>query len=103
TIGWGAFGYGIVIVAQNAGIARTSVSHAALLVGATPILVALMSVALRRSVVGPVSWAGFAVALAGVGLIAADGGGATLVGDGLVLASLLLAAGFVVAQPAMLA
>ena len=104
TIGWGAFGYGIVIVAQNAGIARTSVSHAALLVGATPILVALMSVALRRSVVGPVSWAGFAVALGGVGLIAADGGGgATLAGDGLVVASLLLAAGFVVAQPAMLA
>jgi drug/metabolite transporter (DMT)-like permease len=103
TIGWGAFGYGMVIVLQNAGIARTSVSHAALLVGATPILVALMAVALRRSVVGAVSWAGFAVALGGVGLIAADGGGsATLAGDGLVLASLLLSAGFVVAQPAML-
>jgi O-acetylserine/cysteine efflux transporter len=102
-VGWGAFGYGIVIMLQNAGIARTSVSHAALLVGGTPILVALLSVGLGRSAVGPVSWAGFVVALAGVAGIAADGGGAaTLTGDSLVLASLVLSAGFVVAQPRML-
>lgn len=103
-LGWGAFGYGMVIVAQNAGIARTSVSHAALIVGATPILIALMTVGLGRSRVGPVSWLGFGTALAGVALIAADSSGvATLGGDGLVISSLLLSAGFVVAQPAMLA
>lgn len=102
-VAWGAFGYGIVIVLQNAGIARTSVSHAALLVGGTPILVALIAVGLGRSAVGPVSWAGFAVALTGVAGIAADGGGAaTLTGDALVLASLVLSAGFVVAQPRLL-
>src|SRR4051812_12525572 len=33
-LGAGAAGYGIVIVLQNAGIGRTSVSHAALIVGA---------------------------------------------------------------------
>src|SRR5690242_6217570 len=72
--GWGAAGYGLVIVAQNAGIARTSVSHAALLVGSVPILVALMAVALGQRV-KPIAWAGFVVALAGVGLVAADGAG----------------------------
>src|SRR5262245_15843348 len=50
---WGAVGYGAVIMAQNAGIARTSVSHAALLVGSIPILVALLAVGLGRSRVGP--------------------------------------------------
>ena len=37
----GAVGYGLVIVLQNAGIERTSVSHASLIVGAVPALVAL--------------------------------------------------------------
>ncbi|HEU4421840.1 MAG TPA: DMT family transporter [Pilimelia sp.] len=99
----GAFGYGAVIVLQNAGIARTSVSHAALLVGATPVLVALMTVGLGRSQVRPLSWMGFTAALAGVGLIAGHGGdGATPLGDGLVFASLLASAAFVVAQPGIL-
>jgi O-acetylserine/cysteine efflux transporter len=102
-VAWGAVGYGLVIVAQNAGIARTSVSHAALLVGSVPILVALIAVALGHSRVRPVAWAGFVVALAGVGLVATDGaGGATLSGDALVAASLVLSAAFVVAQPRML-
>ena len=43
----GAVGYGIVIVLQNAGISHTSVSHASLIVGAMPALVALMAVAQR--------------------------------------------------------
>jgi len=49
------------------------------------------------------SWMGFTAALAGVGLIAGHGGdGATLLGDGLVFASLLASAAFVVAQPGIL-
>ena len=104
TLVWGAFGYGAVIVLQNAGIERTSVSHAALVIGTTPVLVALLTVALGRARVGPLSWAGFAIALAGVAVVGAHGGGsAGLAGDALVFASLLLAAGFMVAQPAMLA
>ena len=39
----GAIGYGLVIVLQNAGIESTSVSHAALIVGAVPALVALIA------------------------------------------------------------
>src|SRR5512132_2703076 len=41
-LAWGAVGYGGSILVQNAAITRTSVSHAALLVGATPVLVAVM-------------------------------------------------------------
>ena len=49
----GAIGYGLVIVLQNVGIERTSVSHAALIVGATPALVALVSVASGRGKLRP--------------------------------------------------
>ena len=88
---------------QNTGIARTSVSHAAMLVGATPVLVAIIAACWHHRVARPVAWAGFAVSLAGVGLIAAGpGGGATVRGDGLVLASLLLSAMFTVAQGRLL-
>src|SRR4051812_9757002 len=59
-LAWGAAGFGIVLIGQNAGIERTSVSHAALLVGSVPIMVALMALATGRSRVGPLSWAGFA-------------------------------------------
>src|SRR4051812_29155091 len=100
----GAIGYGVVIVLQNAGIERTSVSHAALIVGATPALVALTSVASGRGQCGPLAWAGFALALAGVGIVAGGGGGAaTLGGDALVLLSVAISATFVVIQPSLLA
>ncbi|GIJ68065.1 transporter [Virgisporangium ochraceum] len=102
--GWGVAGYGVVIVLQNAGIERTSVSHAALLIGAMPVLVALLTVGLGRGRVGPVAWLGFAVALGGIAVISVDGvGAASLAGDALVLVSLLFAAAFMVAQPRLLA
>jgi O-acetylserine/cysteine efflux transporter len=95
----GAIGYGGSVVVQNAGITRTSVSHAALLIGATPVLVAIIAAFWHRTVARPVAWVGFAVSLAGVGLVAGGGGGsATATGDGLVLASLLLSSAFTVAQ-----
>jgi O-acetylserine/cysteine efflux transporter len=99
----GAIGYGGSVVVQNAGVMRTSVSHAALLIGATPVLVAIVAAAWQRTVARPVAWAGFALSLAGVALVAAGPGrGATLSGDGLVLASLLLSAAFTVAQGPLL-
>jgi len=100
----GAAGYGIVIVLQNAGIGHTSVSHAALIVGAVPALVALIATATGRASTGPVAWLGFGLALGGVAMVAGGGGGgATLTGDALVLLSVGLSAVFVVAQPALLA
>jgi drug/metabolite transporter (DMT)-like permease len=100
----GAIGYGLVIVLQNMGIERTSVSHAALIVGATPALVALVSVASGRSRCGPAAWTGFALALVGVGIVAGGGGGAaSLGGDAIVLLSVAISATFVVVQPSLLA
>ena len=99
----GAIGFGVVIVLQNAGIARTNVSHASLIVGAVPVLVALIAVALRRGTAGPLGWAGYVLALAGVGLVAGAGGaGSSLAGDAIVLVSVMLSAAFIVAQPSLL-
>ncbi len=102
-LAWGAAGYGGTVLLQNTGITRTSVSHAALLIGTAPVLVAIIAVVWQHSVVRPVAWAGFAVSLGGVGLIAAGGGGgANLGGDGMVLASVLLSAIFTVGQTRLL-
>ena len=99
----GALGFGGVVVLQNAGIQRTSVSHAAVVVGAVPLLVALVAASLGHGRVRARAWGGFLVALAGIALVAGAGGsGATLPGDLLVLASAALSAAFIVAQPRLL-
>src|SRR6476661_10369640 len=95
---WGAAGFGGVVLLQNLGIERTSVSHAALIVGAVPALVALTAAAGGRATAGPLAWSGFAVALAGVGLVAGGGGRASLTGDALVLVAAGLCALYIVAQ-----
>ena len=102
-LAWGALGYGGTVLVQNAGITKTSVSHAALLIGATPVLVAIVAALWRRTVARPVAWAGFVLSLIGVALVAGGaGGGATAGGDGLVLLSLLISATFTVAQTGLL-
>src|SRR5208283_593012 len=95
----GALGYGGSVMVQNAGITRTSVTHAALVIGAVPVLVAIIAAVWHRTVARPVAWVGFVVSLLGIGLVTAGGGGggATMAGDGLVLASLLLGAAATVA------
>jgi O-acetylserine/cysteine efflux transporter len=99
----GAVGYGGSVLLQNLGIVHTSVTHAALIVGATPVIIAIITAVWQHTMARPVAWAGFAVSLVGVGLVASGkGGGATLVGDGLVLASQLISAGFTVAQGRLL-
>ena len=100
----GAVGYGSSVIIQNAGITRTSVTHAALLIGAVPVLVAVIAAVWHRAVARPLAWLGFAISLGGVGLVTAGGGGggATAGGDGLVLASLLLSAIFTVSQARLL-
>jgi drug/metabolite transporter (DMT)-like permease len=100
----GALGYGGSVMVQNIGIDRTSVTHAALLIGAVPVLVAIIAAVWYRAVARPVAWFGFAVSLGGVGLVTTGGGGggATMAGDGLVLVSLLLSATVTVAQGRLL-
>jgi len=100
----GALGYGGSVIVQSVGISRTSVTHAALLIGATPVLVAIIAAVWHRTVARPVAWVGFVVSLLGVGLVTVGGGGngATMAGDGLVLASLFLGAAVTVAQGRLL-
>jgi O-acetylserine/cysteine efflux transporter len=100
----GMLGFGAVILLQNAGIARTSVSHAAVLVGGVPMLVALIAAGLGQAATRPRAWAGHALALGGIALVAGSGGsGATALGDLLVLGSAALSAAFIVIQPRLLA
>jgi O-acetylserine/cysteine efflux transporter len=99
----GAIGYGGSVLLQNLGIERTSVTHAALLIGATPVLVAIAAAMLGHSVARPLAWAGFMVSLVGVGFIAGgQGSGSSLAGDGLVLIAQLISAGFTVSQARLL-
>ncbi len=100
----GALGFGAVILLQNAGIERTSVSHAAVVVGAIPVLVALIAAGLGQTATRPLTWAGYGVALVGIAFVAGSaGGGASPRGDLLVLGSAVLSAGFIVLQPRLLA
>ena len=78
------------------GIARTSASSAAILIAAIPIFVSLLNVALRRERNTTLEWTGICLSFAGVvaltGLGRGGEGGATLVGNVLVLGAALAAA-----------
>lgn len=100
---WGAVGFGLVIVLQNIGIQRTSVTHAALILGSVPVLVALTAAAAGRGSAGRRAWTGFALAAGGMTLVAGHGGGdATVTGDLLMLASAVLSALTIEAQSRLL-
>jgi len=102
-LAWGSFGYGGAVLVQNVGVERTSVTHASLLIGAGPVLIAVITALWRHVVARPLAWVGFAVSLAGVAAVAGGrGGGATGAGDALVLASTTLIAAMTVAQARLL-
>ena len=99
----GALGFGVVLLLQNAGINHTSVSHAAIIVGAVPVIVAVVTAGLGNGAPRPLVWLGYAVALLGIVLVAkGGGGGATVSGDMLVFASVLLSGVFIAFQPTIL-
>jgi drug/metabolite transporter (DMT)-like permease len=99
----GAAGYGITMLLQNAGIEHTSVSHAAIIVGGVPVIVAVVSAGLGHGRSSRVAWVGYGVALLGIVFVAkGGGGGATSRGDLLVLASVVMSAGLIAVQPRLL-
>lgn len=99
----GALGFGVSVLLQNAGIEHTSVSHAAIIVGALPVIVALISAGLGHSRPGPRAWIGYVLALLGIILVArGGGGGATAGGDVLVFASVAVSSLFIALQPLVL-
>ena len=101
--GAGMLGYGVTILLQNAGIAHTSVSHAAIIVGAIPVLVAVAAAGFGHGNSRPMIWFGYGVALLGIVFVAqGGGGGASTSGDLLVLASSVVCAIFIAAQPLLL-
>jgi drug/metabolite transporter (DMT)-like permease len=68
------------------------------------VLVALLSAVVGHGVARPIAWAGYALALAGIAMVAGAGGsGASTTGDLLVLGSVALSATFIVLQPRLLA
>src|SRR5215208_1719752 len=99
---WGVLFYGAVVGVQNIGVAMTSVSHGALICGSVPAFVALVALASGRGSAGPGAWAGFAIAVFGVMLVAGAGGASSLAGDALVLLAAAISAFYVVAQPGVL-
>jgi O-acetylserine/cysteine efflux transporter len=102
-LAWGAAGLGGSVLVQNMGIDKTSVTHASLLIGTGPVLVAVIAAAWHHNVARPVAWVGFAVSLGGVAVVAdGHGGGATGAGDAIVFASALLSAAMTVAQGRLL-
>jgi O-acetylserine/cysteine efflux transporter len=99
----GALGYGITMLLQNAGIEHTSVSHAAIIVGAVPVIVALVSAGLGFGRASRVAWIGYGVALLGIVFVAkGGGGGASSNGDLLVFASVVMSAALIAVQPRLL-
>jgi drug/metabolite transporter (DMT)-like permease len=102
TAGWGVLFYAGVVGLQNIGVHMTSVSHGALIAGSVPAFVALVALASGRGSAGPAAWVGFAIAGAGVGLVAGGGGASSPVGDALVLLAAAISALYVVAQPGVL-
>jgi len=99
----GALGYGAVVLIQNIGIDHTSVSHGAIIVGALPVVVGLVAATLGTGLGRPLVWLGYGVALIGVVLVAkGGGGGATVSGDMLVFASVVLSGATVAVQPGLL-
>jgi O-acetylserine/cysteine efflux transporter len=94
---------GVTVVVQNVGVGLTSVSHASMMVGSMPVLVAVIAAVWHRHRLLPQAWTGLAVSLVGVAVVAGGGGGrSSVVGDALVLFSLAISAAMTVAQVDML-
>jgi drug/metabolite transporter (DMT)-like permease len=99
----GALGYGVSMLLQNEGVEHTSVAHAAIIVGALPAVIAVLSVVLRRGRPTRLAWVGYVIGGLGIALVAGGkGGGAASGGDLLMLVSVVGTGFFMMMQPAVL-
>jgi drug/metabolite transporter (DMT)-like permease len=74
------------------GLARTSAANSALILGCTPVFVALLTAALGHEHIPPARWSGVALSAAGIYLVVGHGAAVTresLVGDMLMLGAVL--------------
>jgi drug/metabolite transporter (DMT)-like permease len=89
-LGLGAVGFGAYQILWTTGLTTVPAGDSALLIAATPVFVALLSVVARSDVLTPIRLAGVLVSFTGVVLVIASGPGVTLgrslVGETLTLA-----------------
>ncbi len=99
----GHFGYQVCFAA---GVARTHASNAALILGATPVAVAVLTASLGRERVRPVHWLGAVVSAIGVYLVVGRGaafGESTAAGDALMVLALICCAGYTLGSARIMA
>lgn len=87
------------------GVRRTSVANSSLIVGTSPIVIALLSALAGHERIQPVRWVGVFMALAGLYLVVGRGvelSGETLAGDALMIAGVLCWAVYSVASQPIL-
>jgi drug/metabolite transporter (DMT)-like permease len=88
----GLIGHFLYQICFIEGLARTTVANASLVIGCTPMVVAIVSAAIGSERLGPMHWVGTALSLAGIYLVVGrgDGAGATgLTGDLLMAVSVV--------------
>jgi len=95
----GLIGHSAYQLCFAAGVAATTVSNAALIIGATPVAVAVLSAALGRERIGRLHWFGAGVSITGIYFVVGRGasfGGTTLHGDALVMVSVVCWAAYTI-------
>jgi drug/metabolite transporter (DMT)-like permease len=87
----GALGFGLYQILWTTGLTTIAAGDSALIIAATPVLVAVLAVIARSDVLTPLKLAGVLVSFAGVAIVIASGPGLTiggsLVGEAITLAA----------------
>jgi drug/metabolite transporter (DMT)-like permease len=104
-----ALGVPIQFIVQFEGLARTTVSHASLMVGVLPVLLAAGAAIFSRERLDGIGWLGLLASTIGAGLVAigataagGSSGGPTLSGDLFVVASLFAAVAWILLSQALM-
>ena len=80
-MGFGALGFGVYQILWTTGLQTVPAGDSALIIAATPVLVALIAVVAGTDVLTPVKLAGVLVSFVGVAVVIASGQGLTLGGE----------------------
>jgi drug/metabolite transporter (DMT)-like permease len=94
-LGAGFIGITVQYLVQFGGLARTTVSHASLMVGVLPVMLAVAAVFFAHERLDAIGWSGLVASTIGAALVAFGGGasdsaaGASLIGDAMVVVSLV--------------
>ena len=101
-------GIPVQYLVQFSGLARTTVSHASLMVGVLPVMLAAAAAIFTRERLDMIGWLGLFASTIGAALVAFGGGsagadGSTLIGDLLVVASLFAGVVWILASQKLMA